>query len=131
MSVAPAHPHTAWPHLTVVTPPDILIEPWARTVYKGHSVVELTRREFDLLQFLAEHPRRVFTRPQLLTYVWGDLHTGGRTVDVHIRRLRAKLGDDLVTTVRGVGYRLADRVDIHVDAAPPVDTDLGSPYIPY
>lgn len=75
----------------------------------------LTRREFDLLSFLAEHPRRVFSRGQLLQTVWGyDFSGGGRTVDVHVRRLRQKLGSrgPSISTVRGVGYRLdqADRV---------------------
>lgn len=99
----------------------LVIEPWARAVYKGQSSVDLTRREFDLLLFLARHPRHVFSRPQLLQHVWSDAHTGERTVDVHIRRLRAKIGDDLITTLRGVGYRLGDqaatRVRLSSDAA--------------
>ncbi|SCL52546.1 winged helix-turn-helix domain-containing protein [Micromonospora chersina] len=79
--------------------------------------VTLTRIEYDLLLFLAEHPRRVFTRRQLLANVWGYEHAVARTVDVHVRRLRAKLGVDtpLVTTVYGVGYRLADEARIVVD----------------
>jgi two-component system, OmpR family, response regulator len=71
----------------------------------------LTRREFDLLLYLAEHPRRVFSRVQLLQAVWGyDFNGGGRTVDVHVRRLRQKLGSTgpSISTVRGVGYRLDD-----------------------
>jgi two-component system, OmpR family, response regulator MtrA len=69
------------------------------------------------LLFLAEHPARVFTRLQLLDHVWGYTHAGLRTVDVHIRRLRAKFGDDvaLVTTVHGVGYRLTDGVNIDIE----------------
>ncbi|MEU1840926.1 winged helix-turn-helix domain-containing protein [Micromonospora chersina] len=79
--------------------------------------VTLTRIEYDLLLFLAEHPRRVFTRRQLLAAVWGYEHAVARTVDVHVRRLRAKLGVDtpLVTTVYGVGYRLADEARIMLD----------------
>ncbi|MFI2713698.1 winged helix-turn-helix domain-containing protein [Micromonospora sp. NPDC018662] len=84
-----------------------------------HDGVEvgLTRIEYDLLLFLAEHPRRVFTRLQLLSNVWGYEHAVARTVDVHVRRLRAKFGPDtpLVTTVYGVGYRLADDAPIEVD----------------
>jgi two-component system, OmpR family, response regulator len=77
--------------------------------------LKLTRREFDLLRFLAEHPRRVFSRSHLLQAVWGyDFAGGGRTVDVHVRRLRQKLGTrgPSISTVRGVGYRLdeCDRV---------------------
>jgi hypothetical protein len=69
----------------------------------------LTRREYGLLLFLADHPGRVYTRPQLLRAVWDqDLVSGVRTVDVHVRRIRAKLGADgpLIGTVHGVGYRL-------------------------
>lgn len=72
--------------------------------------LDLTYREFELLRFLVAHPKRVFTRGQLLQEVWGyDYYGGTRTVDVHIRRLRAKLGaehEQLIGTVRGVGYKL-------------------------
>lgn len=88
-----------------------------RFVEQGGQPIELTRREYDLLHFLAANPRRVFTREQLLQSVWGDLHTGGRTIDVHIRRLRVKLGIPLVTTIRGVGYRLADDARVQVWSA--------------
>lgn len=70
--------------------------------------LDLTYKEFELLKFLAQHPGRVFSRDQLLSEVWGyDYFGGSRTVDVHIRRLRAKLGDleGLISTVRNVGYR--------------------------
>jgi len=74
----------------------------------GHAL-DLTFKEFELLKFLAQHPRRVFTRSQLLQEVWGyDYFGGTRTVDVHVRRLRAKLGAEneaLIGTVRNVGYR--------------------------
>ncbi len=95
----------------------IRILPDSRSVIVAGDEIPLTRVEFDLLTFLAEHPRRVFGRPQLLRSVWGYEHTGPRTVDVHIRRIRAKLGDRLVTTVRSVGYRLADDARISVDAS--------------
>lgn len=70
--------------------------------------LDLTFKEFELLRFLAGHPQRVFSREQLLSEVWGyDYFGGTRTVDVHVRRLRAKLGDmeSLIGTVRNVGYR--------------------------
>lgn len=70
--------------------------------------MDLTFKEFELLKFLVQQPGRVFTRDQLLSEVWGyDYFGGTRTVDVHIRRLRAKLGDleSLIGTVRNVGYR--------------------------
>jgi DNA-binding response OmpR family regulator len=74
--------------------------------------LDLTYKEFELLRFLASRPGRVFTRPALLREVWGyDFYGGTRTVDVHVRRLRAKLGpehEQLIETVRGVGYRGAE-----------------------
>lgn len=74
--------------------------------------LDLTYKEFELLRYLTERPGRVFTRPTLLREVWGyDFYGGTRTVDVHVRRLRAKLGPEhewLIETVRGVGYRAAD-----------------------
>ncbi|WBB81157.1 winged helix-turn-helix domain-containing protein [Micromonospora sp. WMMD882] len=89
----------------------------ARDARWGSRAVGLTRIEFDLLLFLAEHPRRVFTRRQLLSGVWGHEHSVTRTVDVHVRRLRAKVGETvpLVTTVHGVGYRLADDAPVLID----------------
>jgi DNA-binding response OmpR family regulator len=73
------------------------------------TALDLTFKEFELLKFLAQHPRRVFSRSQLLQEVWGyDYFGGTRTVDVHVRRLRAKLGPEneaLIGTVRNVGYK--------------------------
>ncbi|MGH9129861.1 MAG: winged helix-turn-helix domain-containing protein [Acidimicrobiales bacterium] len=72
--------------------------------------LDLTYMEYELLRFLATHPGKVFTRETLLSRVWGyEYYGGARTVDVHIRRLRAKLGEEhaaLIHTVRSVGYRL-------------------------
>ncbi|HVX16653.1 MAG TPA: response regulator transcription factor [Acidimicrobiales bacterium] len=71
--------------------------------------IDLTYMEYELLKFLAQHPGRVFSREQLLSRVWGyEYYGGARTVDVHVRRLRAKLGEEhagLIQTVRSVGYR--------------------------
>lgn len=117
----PAHDqpaeHDGWPRPG--QPPAALqlrIHPGSRAVYRDGEPITLTRIEFDLLLFLAEHPRRVLTRRQLLGSVWETPHVGQRTVDVHIRRLRAKIGEDLplVTTVRGIGYRLDDRAEVTV-----------------
>ncbi len=78
-------------------------------------MLDLTFKEFELLKYLAQHPGRVFTRDQLLAEVWGyDYYGGSRTVDVHVRRLRAKLGADheaLIGTVRNVGYRFVPATD--------------------
>ncbi|MET8086209.1 winged helix-turn-helix domain-containing protein [Micromonospora sp. NPDC005197] len=89
----------------------------SRSVLRDDEPLPLTRLEFDLLLHLVAHPRRVFTRLQLLNAVWGYEHAGVRTVDVHVRRLRGKVGVDvpLVTTVYGVGYRLADDARVTVD----------------
>ncbi len=81
--------------------------------------LDLTYTEFELLKYLAQHPGRVFSRQQLLSDVWGyDYYGGTRTVDVHVRRLRAKLGpeyESVIGTVRNVGYRFVIPSD---DAAP-------------
>ena len=75
---------------------------------EGHPL-DLTYMEYELLKFLAQNPGKVFTREILLSRVWGyEYYGGARTVDVHIRRLRAKLGEEhanLIQTVRSVGYR--------------------------
>ncbi len=87
---------------------------------RGRSL-DLTYKEFELLRFLAMHPNRVFTREQLLSEVWGyDYYGGSRTVDVHVRRLRAKLGDQesLIGTVRNVGYRFNANDEEEKDRVP-------------
>ena len=75
----------------------------------GGKPLDMTYMEYELLKFLASHPGKVFTRETLLSRVWGyEYYGGARTVDVHIRRLRAKLGEEhanLIQTVRSVGYR--------------------------
>jgi DNA-binding response OmpR family regulator len=88
---------------------DLAVDPDSYTVRIKHRHLDLTYKEFELLRYLAQHPGRVFTRAQLLQEVWGyDYYGGTRTVDVHVRRLRAKLGpehDSMIGTVRNVGYR--------------------------
>jgi DNA-binding response OmpR family regulator len=75
----------------------------------GGVPLDLAYMEYELLRFLVQHPRRVWSREQLLSRVWGyDYFGGARTVDVHVRRLRAKLGEERarwISTVRSVGYR--------------------------
>lgn len=92
------------------------IVPAARAVYRGGREIQLTRREFDLLWHLAAHPRQVFTRDQLLDRVWGSAFAGARSVDVHVRRVRVKVGTDLpvICTVRGIGYRLGSAVPVQI-----------------
>jgi len=87
----------------------IVIDEAAYSVWLDDEPLELTYTEFELLRYLAAHAGRVFSREQLLAEVWGyDYYGGARTVDVHVRRLRAKLGpehESLIGTVRNVGYR--------------------------
>jgi two-component system, OmpR family, alkaline phosphatase synthesis response regulator PhoP len=84
----------------------------ARTVHVDEHPVELTALEFDLLNALVESRGRVLSREQLLEKVWGGEYFGEqRVVDVHLGHIRQKLGrDDLIVTVRGVGYRFADEL---------------------
>jgi len=89
---------------------DLVVDPAAYEARRGGELVALTAREFDLLCFLAQRPRRVFRREELLERVWGYTYGDTSTVTVHIRRLREKLEDDpsaptRITTVWGVGYR--------------------------
>ncbi|GAA4610778.1 winged helix-turn-helix transcriptional regulator [Saccharopolyspora hordei] len=88
---------------------DLVIEESTYTARLKGRALELTYKEFELLKYLAQHAGRVFTRAQLLQEVWGyDFFGGTRTVDVHVRRLRAKLGpehDAMIGTVRNVGYK--------------------------
>jgi DNA-binding response OmpR family regulator len=93
----------------VVRAGELTIDPQTYSAKIKGRPLDLTYKEFELLRFLAQHPGRVFTRDQLLREVWGyDYFGGTRTVDVHVRRLRAKLGSEyeaLIGTVRQVGYK--------------------------
>ena len=69
-------------------------------------ITSLPKKEFELLFFLAQNPNKVFSRDDLLQNIWGsDVYVLARTVDVHIRKVREKIGDDYITTVKGVGYK--------------------------
>ncbi|HQY99654.1 MAG TPA: response regulator transcription factor [Propionicimonas sp.] len=89
----------------------IVIDDGAYSVMLDGETLDLTYTEFELLKYLVQHPGRVFSREHLLADVWGyDYYGGTRTVDVHVRRLRAKLGtehESLIGTVRNVGYRFS------------------------
>jgi len=84
----------------------IVIDKDKYLVTKGTEVFQLPKKEFELLALLVSAPGRVFTRDYILNYVWGnDVIVGDRTIDVHIRKLREKLGDELFKTIKGVGYK--------------------------
>ena len=77
-----------------------------KIVYSGKTII-LPRKEFELLYLLASKPGKVFTRTEILDKVWGnEVIVGGRTIDVHIRKLREKIDDDLFKTIKGVGYKM-------------------------
>lgn len=84
----------------------IVIDKDRYLVVKDGKELNLPKKEFELLALLCSAPGRVFTREHILTSVWGnDVIVGDRTIDVHIRKLREKLGDDNFKTVKGVGYK--------------------------
>ncbi len=75
-------------------------------IMKDGKEINLPKKEFELLDLLASKPGKVFTRDVILDKVWGgDVVVGDRTIDVHIRKLREKLGDDYIKTVKGIGYK--------------------------
>jgi two-component system alkaline phosphatase synthesis response regulator PhoP len=78
-------------------------------IVNGESLT-LPKKEFELLELLASRPGKVFNRDQILSVVWGnETIVGERTIDVHIRKLREKLGDDYIRTIKGVGYTFKDK----------------------
>ena len=74
-------------------------------LYKGQEI-NLARKEFNLLYYLMTVPGKVFTRQEILSKIWGDTFINDRTIDVHIRRIREKIGDHFIKTIKGVGYKL-------------------------
>lgn len=106
----------------LITSSGLVVDDVTYTAKLEGKALDLTFKEFELLKFLAQHPGRVFTRAQLLQEVWGyDYFGGTRTVDVHVRRLRAKLGSEnetLIGTVRNVGYRFVARREANDESEP-------------
>lgn len=97
----------ARPEETILRSGDLTLDLRTRRATTGGRQVDLTAREFGLLEMLLRHPDQVLTREQLLSRVWGfDFDPGSNVVDVYVRYLRGKLGGDRIETVRGVGYRL-------------------------
>ena len=91
----------------VLTCGELEIDPAAREVRKGGKLVELTFKEFELLRLLCTRRGVALTRDEILQAVWDYDYTGEtRTVDMHVKALRQKLGEDVITTVRGVGYKM-------------------------
>jgi two-component system, OmpR family, alkaline phosphatase synthesis response regulator PhoP len=85
---------------------ELVIDRTSYTIKISNREVSLPKKEFELLFFLAQNPNKVFNRDELLQNIWGsDVYVLARTVDVHIRKVREKIGDDYITTVKGVGYK--------------------------
>ncbi|SIT12608.1 response regulator transcription factor [Belliella pelovolcani] len=92
--------------LTQIKIKDLTIDRTSYTIDKSGKTIILPKKEFELLYFLAKNPNMVFSRDELLQNIWGaDVFVLARTVDVHIRKVREKIGDDYITTVKGVGYK--------------------------
>jgi len=88
---------------------DLLIDPEQYLIKLKGKKVELPRKEFELLTLLASRPGKVFPREEIMDKIWGnDVIVGGRTIDVHIRKLREKIGSNKIKTIKGVGYKFED-----------------------
>lgn len=86
----------------------LIIDRGSYTVKINGREISLPKKEFELLYFLAQNPNKVFSREDLLQNIWGaDVYVLARTVDVHIRKVREKIGDDFITTIKGVGYKFS------------------------
>lgn len=89
-----------------ITVGEIVIDREAYLIHSKGNDIQLPKKEFELLALLASKPGKVFTRDEILKKVWGnDVVVGDRTIDVHVRKLREKLGEDYIKTVKGVGYK--------------------------
>ncbi len=86
----------------------LLIDRSSYTINMEGKEITLPKKEFELLYFLAQNPNKVFGRDELLQNIWGsDVYVLARTVDVHIRKVREKIGDEFIKTVKGVGYKFS------------------------
>jgi len=93
---------------SIITIGNLTIDRSSYTIKIDSREINLPKKEFELLYFLAKNPNKVFSREDLLQNIWGsDVYVLARTVDVHIRKVREKIGDDYITTVKGVGYKFS------------------------
>ena len=85
---------------------DLKIDREKVLVFRGEQAIELPRKEFEILWLLASKPGRVFTREEIFDKIWGsDVIVGDRTIDVHIRKLRERIGEHYIKTMKGIGYK--------------------------
>ncbi len=97
------------PDATVLKKGDLQIDREKYLVFKKEEELMLPKKEFELLLLLSSKPGKVFTRDEIFQSVWDDnVIVGDRTIDVHIRKLREKIGDDYIKTIKGVGYKFAE-----------------------
>lgn len=93
----------------IIRQSDLVIDRERYIVIKDKKELNLPKKEFELLALLLSKPDKVFTRDEIYSSVWGDsIIVGDRTIDVHIRKLREKIGDDHIKTIKGVGYKYVD-----------------------
>ena len=93
-------------NINIIEHNDIIIDKEKYKVYISGNTLNLPRKEFELLYLLASKPDKVFKREKIMENVWGgEVVVGDRTIDVHIRKLREKLGDKYIKTIKGVGYK--------------------------
>ena len=91
---------------SIIETDDLRIDMEGMTIEKAGERIELPRKEFELLSLLLSKPGKVFNRDEIYRKIWGsDVIVGNRTIDVHIRKLREKLGDHYIRTVKGIGYK--------------------------
>jgi two-component system, OmpR family, alkaline phosphatase synthesis response regulator PhoP len=92
---------------SIITIKDLSIDKDSYTVYKDSQKISMARKEFELLYLFCQNPNKIFNRDELLKRVWGaDVYVVSRTVDVHIRKIREKIGMEYINTVKGIGYKL-------------------------
>lgn len=85
---------------------NLIVDRTSYTVQNGDIKINLPKKEFELLYFLAQNPGKVFSRDELLQNIWGsEVYVLARTVDVHVRKVREKIGNEYISTVKGVGYK--------------------------
>lgn len=98
----------ASPVSNIITVGDLVIDKTSYTIKVRNKEINLPKKEFELLYFLAQNPNKVFSRDELLQNIWGtDVYVLARTVDVHIRKVRERIGEEYITTVKGVGYKFS------------------------
>jgi two-component system alkaline phosphatase synthesis response regulator PhoP len=85
---------------------DLRIDKEKVMIIKNGEQIDLARKELELLMLLVSKPGKVFSREEIFNKIWGnDVIVGNRTIDVHIRKLREKIGDDFIKTIKGIGYK--------------------------